>query len=78
MSDCVLSHKIVTARKQRPCHWCGQPIFRGDKCDVQTGRFDGSLYRSSMHPECQATLASECGVGGMVDYTPYEMERGEQ
>ncbi len=54
----VLTDGDMVARKSHRCIWCGEMIPKGQIHHVQSGIFDGELYRHHMHQECYA--------GGMV------------
>ena len=71
MSDFFSDQKVVTARKDHRCTYCGESISKGEKYTYQQGNWNGRWFESKMHNECFADLC-ESGDG---EYTPYSNER---
>ena len=73
MYDFTGDHHEVKSRKDRSCNWCGEPIAKGERCMVQSGKYDGVMFRVHMHKECDAACAEmDCGE----EYWPESMSRG--
>lgn len=51
-----LSAKIVKARKQHSCEWCGQKVLIGEKCFYRAYKFDGDFQSGHMHLECKVAM----------------------
>lgn len=59
------------ARKKHRCSYCGEAINAGDAYQYQDGIWEGSWFKSRMHPECFDDMC-ENGDG---EYSPYSHER---
>ena len=70
-----ISCRNVTARKERRCIWCDEPICRGSVYIRDVGRFEGDFQQNDYHPECMA--AADTIVGDLQDgFMPGEFKRG--
>ena len=55
--DAVLSDKMVTARKETPCHICTQPTIKGSRIRVKTDRIDGEIATYRFCQKCCEAMA---------------------
>ena len=71
--------KMVNARKQHRCVWCGELILEGSKAYYYRGLFDNEWQNWHMHPECEVAMERErkqLGWGYDEGFDPYANKRG--
>ena len=66
--------KLVFARKNHRCTWCGQVIQKGVGYWSWTGVIDNGWSTSKVHLECLEPLDEECHENG-GEYEPFCNER---
>lgn len=71
MSDFFSESKVVTARKNHRCTYCGEGIEKGENYTYQKGNWNGRWFESKMHEECFFDLC-ENGDG---EYTLFSNDR---
>lgn len=58
--------RFVTARKERPCHWCGEAIEVGHQAWTWGWLDSGRVHTIRVHPECYDAWElhgwEECGA----------------
>ena len=57
MKHCVT--KIIEARKNHPCFWCGESINKGDNYE-QRSIIGDEIFRYKLHPECASAANKWC------------------
>jgi len=67
--------KLVNARKDHRCTWCGETILKSENYWKWTGVID-AWTTSRVHPECMEPLNEECADNG-GEYNPFHGERPE-
>ncbi len=65
------SNKLIIARKQHKCIWCGEKIEPGFEYMRQRSVFDGVFQNHAWHPECNDDFIEE----GDTEFTAYSAER---
>lgn len=65
---------VRTARKQRTCHWCGEPIKPGEQCVHLAGVFEGDFWWADLHAECDNALDRDLDTGDGWQF--YAQRRG--
>lgn len=55
--EVCLENKIVTARKARPCHLCGETIEPGTMIRVMAEAWDGKIHRYAWCNKCCVAMA---------------------
>lgn len=68
--------KIIIARKEHLCTWCGQSIAKGEK-HFMWKSVEDSWFTNRMHGECYEAQHTESLVFHDNTYTPFENERPE-
>jgi hypothetical protein len=61
-----LEDKIVTARKARPCHLCGETIEPGTKIRVMAEAWDGRVWRQAWCTQCCVAMAKSWEDAGLA------------
>ncbi len=76
MSYHLLSErKVVAARKQHRCIWCGQAINVGEPYTYERSVYDGQMQTHHWHPECLPAAQAEMREWNDEEFLPYEHER---
>jgi hypothetical protein len=58
MSDFTVTIRITKARKTHRCHWCGEPILKGNAYTRIFGSWGGDVGTSKWHDECDEAFKS--------------------
>ena len=71
MSDFQTPAKRAFARKNHICDACGYRVERAEPHITYSGRFDGVMFRTHLHPECwDEVLSSDENEFGPGDFDP--------
>lgn len=64
-SPVILSNKIVTVRKERPCDYCKHTIHQVERARVMSYVYDDQMFRQTFCPTCLnlMVLAEDDGTG---------------
>jgi hypothetical protein len=57
--DRLLSDKMVTCRKARPCHTCAELTVTGSRIRARVEVYDGEMMSFAWCAECCATMAKD-------------------
>lgn len=67
-------NKVVTARKNHNCDWCGKKIKSGEKYNYSCGVCDGDFSVIKAHIECEHQINLTIGyVNHPEDYCLFEL-----
>ena len=77
MSDFYTPMKIVRARKQHICDYCGEYIRKGERHWRQFSVYEGCAYTFREHTECYAaTVRGAMNMSDEWDCPPRQNPRG--
>lgn len=71
----LLKDKLLTAKKEHTCIWCGGPILPGEVYHYQVYIYYGDFQTNKYHPECFDDAADGTDLEGDFEFTPYDHER---